>query len=759
VRITRLVAYAGVLVALLAAPGGEARAASFSSSLVNTIDTSRWSPASPDPSGLAYDSVANRLLVVDGEVDEMRIYSGANYYEATLGGALLRTWNTLAFSKEPVGVSFDPGGRLFVTDDDKRRIFQITLGADGRFGQGDQVTSFSSTSYGIGDPEGAAYDPVGDRLFVADGVGSEIFSVSSVDGVFGNGNDQVQHFDTNALGVKDPEAVEFRAESGTLYTIGSNGNKIVEVTTSGAVVSEIDTSYLPLDKPAGLAYAPNSTDAARKSFYIADRKVDNDGHPNENDGTIYEVTPGAATGPPPGDPPPGDPPPPPAGGVRVAAGSDDAEEAPSGAVDLSSSDLELVTDSVQQTVGLRFAGLAIPAGATITSASIQFVADESQSVATSLTIRAQAADTAATFTTTGFNVSSRPRTVASVPWSPAAWSSGQVSANQRTPDLAAVVQEVVDRPGWASGNAMAFIVTGSGHRTAKAYNGGAANAPVLHVEYELASGGNVRPSVNAGPDQTVTLPAIAALDGTVSDDGQPNPTPSATWSVVSGPGTVTFDDAGAVDTVASFSAAGTYVLRLAADDGALSASDEVTIVVNPDGSATTLERRLAASSDDAEEAPTGKMDLSSSDLEFVTDSVQQTVGLRFTGLAIPAGATITSASIQFVADESQSVATSLTIRAQAADTAATFTTAAFNLSSRPRTVASVAWSPAAWSSGQGGTGQRTPDLAALVQEVVDRPGWASGNAIAFIVTGSGHRTADSFNGSAANAPLLRIEYR
>jgi hypothetical protein len=41
------------------------------SALVNTIDTSRWSPASPDPSGLAYDATANRLLVSDGEVDEM----------------------------------------------------------------------------------------------------------------------------------------------------------------------------------------------------------------------------------------------------------------------------------------------------------------------------------------------------------------------------------------------------------------------------------------------------------------------------------------------------------------------------------------------------------------------------------------------------------------------------------------------------------------------------------------------------------------
>jgi hypothetical protein len=46
-----------------------------------------------------------------------------------------------------------------------------------------------------------------------------------------------------------------------------------------------------------------------------------------------------------------------------------------------------------------------------------------------------------------------------------------------------------------------------------------------------------------------------------------------------------------------------------------------------------------------------------------------------------------------------------------------------------------------------------------MQQVVSRPGWASGNAMAFIITGSGHRTADAFDGSAPNAPLLHFEYQ
>lgn len=92
---------------------------------------------------------------------------------------------------------------------------------------------------------------------------------------------------------------------------------------------------------------------------------------------------------------------------------------------------------------------------------------------------------------------------------------------------------------------------------------------------------NQAPTVSAGPNRSITLPATASLDGTVTDDGLPaGATVSQTWSTVSGPGTVTFATAGAVDTTASFSVAGTYVLRLTASDTALSASDEVQVVVN-----------------------------------------------------------------------------------------------------------------------------------------------------------------------------------
>jgi fibro-slime domain-containing protein/RHS repeat-associated protein len=92
---------------------------------------------------------------------------------------------------------------------------------------------------------------------------------------------------------------------------------------------------------------------------------------------------------------------------------------------------------------------------------------------------------------------------------------------------------------------------------------------------------NQAPVVNAGQDQTITLPSTAALTGSFVDDDLPTTVVATTWSVVSGPGTVTFTNANALVTTAKFTVPGTYVLRLTANDSQLSGSDDVTVTVNP----------------------------------------------------------------------------------------------------------------------------------------------------------------------------------
>lgn len=93
---------------------------------------------------------------------------------------------------------------------------------------------------------------------------------------------------------------------------------------------------------------------------------------------------------------------------------------------------------------------------------------------------------------------------------------------------------------------------------------------------------NQAPSVRAGNDAVITLPAVLQLAGSVTDDGLPEgSTVAVAWTQVSGPGIVTFEDRTAAATQAVFSRQGIYVLRLTATDGELTLSDELTVTVHP----------------------------------------------------------------------------------------------------------------------------------------------------------------------------------
>ncbi len=178
------------------------------------------------------------------------------------------------------------------------------------------------------------------------------------------------------------------------------------------------------------------------------------------------------------------------------------------------------------------------------------------------------------------------------------------------------------------------------------------------------------------------------------------------------------------------------------------------------GTPTTFEKRVSSDNDEAEENSSGDMYRDSSDLELVEDGGDQLVGMRFTGVSIPQGATITNAYIQFTVDETDSGIANLTFRGQDADDADAFSSSDDDISDRPTTSASASWSPAAWNSvGAAGADQRTPDLSAIIQEIVNRGGWSSGNDLVLIVSGTGERTAESYDGSASKAPLLHIEYQ
>lgn len=174
--------------------------------------------------------------------------------------------------------------------------------------------------------------------------------------------------------------------------------------------------------------------------------------------------------------------------VRVVKGVDDVEERSTGSVYTKSNDLTLVDERDNQVVGIRFVGVNIPKGAIITNAYLQFKVDEISSGVTTLSIQGEASSNASAFASTTRNVSSRLRTKTAVSWSPASWLILRaMGPDQRTPNLASIVQQIVNQSGWVAGNPVVMIISGSGKRVARAYEINPADAPLLHVEYTMAA--------------------------------------------------------------------------------------------------------------------------------------------------------------------------------------------------------------------------------------------------------------------------------
>ena len=124
--------------------------------------------------------------------------------------------------------------------------------------------------------------------------------------------------------------------------------------------------------------------------------------------------------------------------------------------------------------------------------------------------------------------------------------------------------------------------------------------------------------------------------------------------------------------------------------------------------------------------PTGAIGLRS-----VTDDAVIT-GYRYESLPYTDGAQVTFAQLRFTSRGNNSVEPcTVRIRAEAADDAAAFTSATGDISGRSLTSAFVDWTIPVWGVGQSNSDTRTPDLSAVVGEVVDRAGFAG--SVAFVI--------------------------
>lgn len=264
--------------------------------LVQTIDTSLFVPPMPDASGITWLPAAGAFIVSDSEVEEVTGagYQGVNLWRVRPDGTATPDGTTYpAFSAEPTGVGHDPAtGSLLVSDDNADRVTFVRPGADGLYGTADDTRSFFSTMFNSDpDPEDVAYDPVSGDVFVVDGVSMEVYRVNrGGDGLFGTADDTVSSFDVEVHGARDPEGIAYDPDRDTLWIVDQRSKSAYELAKTGELVRIVDIRPTNSVAISGIEIAPGSVRPDRRTMWLTDRGLDNNPFPDENDGKIYELS-------------------------------------------------------------------------------------------------------------------------------------------------------------------------------------------------------------------------------------------------------------------------------------------------------------------------------------------------------------------------------------------------------------------------------------------------------------------------------------
>lgn len=145
------------------------------------------------------------------------------------------------------------------------------------------------------------------------------------------------------------------------------------------------------------------------------------------------------------------------------------------------------------------------------------------------------------------------------------------------------------------------------------------------------------------------------------------------------------------------------------------------------------EEQVGASSDDARAMSTTNPWFLTGQTEFISNLTSATfIGMRWATVPIPNGATIDSASFSVyvtstIADDIHS-----DIHGHDADDSPTFNNTTDTYSGRDKTTATISWVEDALEVGFAAS----PDIKAIVSEIISRAGWASGNSLSILSSGT-----------------------
>lgn len=455
---------------------------------------------------------------------------------------------------------------------------------------------------------------------------------------------------------------------------------------------------------------------------------------------------------------------------KIANINDDAEEDKNGKVRTTSPDLELVYDGDErgdQTIGLRFTNLNIPPGALITNAYLQFTANGNSKTYSLITIKGEDTDNSLPFSDLQQNISNRNTTESNITWGPFknTWNESENGINQKTSNIKSIIQEIVNRNGYATNNAITLIITGIGEKRAYSFDGNQDKSAELIVEYTTPTN-NQDPTIsitNINNNQNFILGNEILIEAEANDtDGT-----ISTVSFYNGTTLLGKDMSAPYSFILSNAAIGKHNITVKATDNnnKTTTSNSVNIYINEGNQATyAVTSRIEKGSDDVEEDSNNNSVVTD---RLMLDLSEQIVGLRFKNLNIPKGAQIKTAYVQFWVSKTASNPVTVTIYGEKSDDSPTFISENGNVTSRAKTSEMVNWNVPNWERwSNGGKNQQTDDLSLIIQEIVDRDNYTEDSSITLLFEGNNvnSRIAVSHEGYQEEereglAPKLFITYQ
>jgi len=360
--------------------------------------------------------------------------------------------------------------------------------------------------------------------------------------------------------------------------------------------------------------------------------------------------------------------------------------------------------SSQSISALKFDNINVAQGTTVLEAYIEFTCFSESTGDVSIDITGEDVDNPVDFEETDYHISTRKQnneTNALVKWMPQDWSTGQ---KYRTVDISGVIQEIVNRDGFISGNAIALFLSGE-------------DTNALRVAATWS------PENNRGA--TLYISILDPLNDT-DGDGVCN----ALDVCPNGDDTLDENENGVPDACETF-------------------CSEVSMVGHD-----AVEFNLNGNA--------GFNSVHTSNLIFSyipTQNSQSISAIKFENINVSQGVTIEEAYIEFTAIRTQSGNISIDITGEDVDNPLNFLGDDFHISTRKQnneTNALISWTPEAWIEGEV---YSTADISPIIQEIVDRNGFEFGNGIALFFDGedtNSSRNAQSYSIENNNGPRLCI---